>query len=73
MEWKTKRKSKSPWNAQPKVEQTTYGNKNFVITWIRLGVDKECKEIVSEWEVLSELLRIFEQIQKESEAVSKLR
>lgn len=73
MEWKTKRKAKSPWNAQPKVEQTTYGNKNFVITWISWEVDKECKETTSLWEVLSELLRIVEQIKKESEAVSKMR
>jgi hypothetical protein len=48
-------------------QKETYGNKNFIITWLKVEIDKDCKEKVSEWQILSELLRIFEQIEKENE------
>jgi len=53
-------------------QKETYGNKNFVITWFKVEVDENCKEKVSEWQVLSELLRIFEQIEKENEEKKRL-
>ncbi len=38
--------------------------KDYTITW---EIDRHCKDNRSLWEVLSELLRIFEQIEKENE------
>lgn len=48
--------------------------KKFVIKWFRLEFDKKAKP-VSEGQVLSELLRIIEQIKKEKEnrTISKVR
>ena len=47
--------------------------KKFVIKWFRLAFDKKARP-VSEGQVLSELLRIFEQIKKEKESrtISKM-
>lgn len=59
---------------QMKDEQgETFGNKHFVIPWFRLEFDTESTEKVSEWQVLSELVRIMEQVEKEYGTISKLR
>lgn len=73
MKWKTKSQVKSSWTNQSLEKQKPFGNKNFIITWFRLEFDKENKENISEWQILSELLRIIEQIEKETQAISKTR